>query len=146
MNNTITLEYNSENNTSYNDLRSHLVKYYQHNNTGPTLKYKPMCFFDNNHYYGLNLNNIEIKADTKLSCIITFYDYLNEKLFSKDNLNCYDNDFFYEVVAPSLNLPLTWDYSLINNEFIFNRPDIHTLIDTFINEAFENDTLWFEEI
>jgi hypothetical protein len=142
--NTITLEYNSEN-ISNNDLRKHLVKYYENNEKGPTITYKPM-YFDNNQYCELNLNNIEIKANTKLACIIIFYDYLNEQLLFKDNLDCYDNDYFYEVIAPSLSLPLTWDYSLINTELIFKRSDINSLVNEYVREAFENDTLWFKEI
>ncbi len=140
----LQLQYTKSISNSSNDLRNYFVN---ENNSKKSelITYKPMSSFENNQYYTLKLNNIEIKADAKLACIIIFYDYLNENLFLKENLNCYDNDFFYEVIAPLINLPPDWNYSMINNENIFNRPDIDMIIEYYIKEAFENDTLWFEE-
>ncbi len=143
METTVILQYSNKN-TIENNLRTHLVNYYEKNEKGQLITYKPICCFHNNNYYSLNLNNIEIKADTKLACIIIFYDYLNENLLSKDNLNCYDDDFFYEVIIPIIGMPQNWDYSTFEDDVIFNRPDINILIDEFVREAFENDTIWFE--
>jgi hypothetical protein len=136
------LEFNDKNSDT-NELRQKLVEYYMSHPKGNFVLYYPK-YFTNNLYYNLDSNNIQIKADTKLSCIIIFYDYLNTNLLLKDSLNAYDNDFFFEVIAHLIDLPKDWNYSMINISDIFNREDIDIIIDCYVKEAFENDTLWFE--
>ena len=133
-----------------NPLRQKLVEYYKSHSKGKEKMYT-INYYDSKRkqYYNINLNNIEIKADTKLACVIIFNDYLNANLkvkFPLDSyaiydvlINCIEDNCIVDKILEVINL------DVINLDKYFKLKNIDKIINDFVESFFTNNTLWFEE-
>ena len=89
------------------------------------------------------LNNFLNQSDATKQDEIIFKDYLNENLLTSTSCDAFDDDTFYNSYANEIQYNNGWDMSTFNINDIFNHKNIDEIIDDYVDNAFENDTLWF---
>jgi hypothetical protein len=131
-------------------LREHLIDWYykkvklpsKQDNTKKNLKFFKFKYFGGDWYFNILVESIIIQADSRLAAIIILRDYFNEHLRTPACFDTFEDDMFIDIASQYVE----WDESADLCLFIFKSEHIDSIMDKYIENEFDNDSLWLIEI